>query len=367
MTPRYALFLGSYERPELSRDISEDNHPKVEYLELIAAHNLDLVTFASPSQLFISRAIAKTFGPLWALAAYSRSSGKRFKGILTMGEDVGIRVAVLQRLTRGALPIYIVTHGSYLGSKKGALALRLLRDWKQVKFLCLSETLRRRLIDRHDIPEARVFNVCYGVDTNFFKPTMPQECQPRQIASAGMANRDYKTLVAATRDLDATVKIAADSAWFRTDTDIAGETLPPNVEAKSYGDYVGLRRLYSESAFVVVPLYEAVHACGYAVIAEAMAMGKPVITTKIRSHSDYIIEGETGFYVPPGNVDALREKVIYLLEHPEAAAAMGKNARQLIESRFTMSAYSDRIALAAGLVGSMPDAESQRVQLSGLM
>ena len=68
--------------------------------------------------------------------------------------------------------------------------------------------------------------------------------------------------------------------------------------------------LYAESACVVVPLYDAVHACGYAVIAEAMAMGKPVITTRIAGRGDYIIEGETGFYVPPGDAAALRDRIL---------------------------------------------------------
>ncbi len=167
-----------------------------------------------------------------------------------------------------------------------------------------------------------------------------------------MAKRDYKTLVGAVDGLDVSVKIAADSAWFRSGLNIDSVNIPPNVEVRSYGDYPGLRKLYAESAFVVVPLQESVHACGYAVIAEAMAMGKPVITTYITGHSDYIVEGETGFYVPHEDRDALRDRISYLLENPDVARTMGLKARSLMESEFTLEQYSEKIAAAAGLTNT---------------
>lgn len=341
-----ALFFGGTFDPDLSVRISEGRHPRADFLELLGRRPSQLVTFrevadAGSPLVRLSRRLG---GPYWGMAVLGRVQ-PGLAGALTTGEDVGFPLALVQRLSGGSLPLGVITHGSYLGSRKGGWVLRLLRGAPHVHFLCLSESLRQRLIGVHRIPEHRAHNVGHGVDTRFFRPDPGEATRPRLIASAGMANRDYPTLIAAVDGLDVEAKIAADSAWFRTGLDIAGRT-PPNVEARSYGDYVGLRRLYASAACVVVPLHDAVHACGYAVIAEAMAMGKPVIATRTAGHSDYLIEGETGYYVPPGDAAALRACILRLVEDPALARRLGQNARQLIEEKYTLEAVGARIAAA---------------------
>lgn len=341
-----ALFFGGLLDPDLPARISQGSRPRADFLELLVQRPARLVTFqevaGAPSP--VVRLCRRLGGPYWGMAALGRVQ-PGLAGALTTGEDVGFPMALVQRLSGGSLPLGVITHGSYLGSRKGAWVLRLLRGADRVHFLCLSESLRQRLIGVHRIPEHRAHNVGHGVDTRFFRPDPQDVPHPRLVASAGMANRDYQTLVAAVDGLDVQAKIAADSAWFRSDVALPGQT-PSNVEARSYGDYVGLRRLYAEAACVVVPLHDAVHACGYAVIAEAMAMGKPVITTDIAGRSDYLIDGETGFYVPPGDAGALRARILQLVEDPALARRLGRNARRLIEERYTLEAVGARIAAA---------------------
>lgn len=346
-----ALFFAGQFDAGLPERIAAGQHPRTDYLDLMERYPIRLITFdaAADSTAPLVRLLRRLGGSYWGMAALGRVQ-PGLSGVLTTGEDVGLPLALVQRLSGGSLPLSIIVHGSYLGSPKAAWALRLLRGADHVRFLCLSESLRRRLIERHGIPENRVANIGYGVDTRFFQPVappLPHRLAP--VASAGMASRDYRTLVAAVADLDVDTKIAADSAWFRSDLDIAGQALPPNVEVRSYGNYVGLRRLYAEALCIVVPLRPAVHACGYAVIAEAMAMGKPVITTQIAGHSDYIVEGETGFYVPPGDPAALRARIVQLRDDPALAQRLGRNARRLMEERYTLEAANDRVAAAMGL------------------
>ena len=349
-----ALFFGGIPDSALPEKIAAGRHPRTDYLDLTERYPAHLVTFddAARSAAPLVR-LLRCGGPYWALAALARIQPGADLA-LTTGEDVGFPLALVQALSGSARPVSVIVHGSYLGSRKGAWVLRALRGAGAVRFLCLSESLRRRLIDVHGLPESRVCNIGYGVDTKFFVPNdSPCGAGPSVIASAGMANRDYQTLVAAVSGLRAAapfeVKIAADSAWFRSDLDIAGQVLPPEVEVRSYGDYVGLRRLYASALCVVVPLRPAVHACGYAVIAEAMAMGKPVITTDIAGRSDYLVDGETGFYVPPGDAGALRERIALFAADPALARRMGRNARRLMEEKFTLEAATDRVAAALGL------------------
>lgn len=357
MAKEIGFFFGGKLDPSLAERIARGEHPRVEYLELLEDQPMRLLSFAdvSRSQSPMVALARRAGGLYWGLAALGRAQ-QGLGSALTTGEDVGLPLALIQKMTGGSLPVFMITHGSYLGSRKGSLALRMLRNAPNVHFLCLSDSLAQRLVAVHRIPKTRVFNLGYGVDTRFFRPDPNIPAQPNLVVSAGMANRDYKTLAAAMTGLNAEAKIAADSAWFQSDLDIAGHELPPNVEARSYGDYLGLRRLYAEAACVVVPLYNAVHACGYAVIAEAMAMGKPVITTQIAGQSDYLHDGETGFYVPPGDADALRSCIQQLLENPALAAEMGRNARRLMEERYTLEAANRRTLDAMASAVPMPAA-----------
>jgi glycosyltransferase involved in cell wall biosynthesis len=354
MTYRPALFVGGNASPKLKEQIAAGTHPRVEYLYLREHFDFDLFTFDDIEPLTPKglRPLTNRLGPYWGHGFLGRSSRSGSAKIVTTGEDIGLPLALLQQLTAGRREVDIITHGSYFGSQKFRRLAPLLRANPRLRFLCLSESLCRQLIEEHGFPKARVENIGYGVDTVFFAPDPSKKVKTQQIAAAGLAKRDYKTLVAATQSLDVSVKIAADSAWFQQGVDIKSDSLPPNVEARSYGDYAGLRDLYAESAFIVVPLVQAVHACGFAVIAEAMAMGKPVITTKIIGHSDYVVEGETGFYVPPGDVTALRDRISFLRENPDVVQEMGQKARLWIESRFSLEQYSARIAAAAGATAS---------------
>ncbi len=63
------------------------------------------------------------------------------------------------------------------------------------------------------------------------------------------------------------------------------------------------------------------------VLIEAMACGKPVITTTLGGNPETVVEGETGFMVPPGDVTALSEKIILLLRDRELSARMGASGR----------------------------------------
>ncbi|GEM_PF-1690886 len=60
---------------------------------------------------------------------------------------------------------------------------------------------------------------------------------------------------------------------------------------------------------------------------EAMVLKKPVVATKVTGPSDIVVDGETGFLVPPGDIKAMAEKIIYLLDNPQMAKKMGEAGR----------------------------------------
>jgi glycosyltransferase involved in cell wall biosynthesis len=67
-------------------------------------------------------------------------------------------------------------------------------------------------------------------------------------------------------------------------------------------------------------------------------------------------EAETGLYVPPGDVAALRAAIRYLLDHPDEAARMGQAGRRLVQQHFNVDAFArrTRTLLAGGTANAEP-------------
>ncbi|MGQ9732758.1 MAG: glycosyltransferase family 4 protein, partial [Candidatus Zipacnadales bacterium] len=72
------------------------------------------------------------------------------------------------------------------------------------------------------------------------------------------------------------------------------------------------------------------------VVLEAMASGLPVVVTPAAAAP--VVEGVTGWIVPPHDPQRLAEAVIKLLENPAQAAAMGRAARQQVVQRYSLEA-----------------------------
>ena len=63
-------------------------------------------------------------------------------------------------------------------------------------------------------------------------------------------------------------------------------------------------------------------------VIEAMAMGKPVVATDVGGTREAILEGVTGFVVPPGDPEALADRIGRLVDNEAMRASMGQAARR---------------------------------------
>lgn len=67
---------------------------------------------------------------------------------------------------------------------------------------------------------------------------------------------------------------------------------------------------------------------------EAMAVGRPIITTDVPGCRETIIDGENGFKIPPHNTQALVEAMEKFITQPALILSMGLRSRQLAEHKF---------------------------------
>lgn len=78
-------------------------------------------------------------------------------------------------------------------------------------------------------------------------------------------------------------------------------------------------------------------------ILEAMAYGLPVVSTPVGGIPMAVLDGETGFLVQPGDVEAIAQRIILLLNDPELRNRMGGNAQRHIREKFEVSAVIQQI------------------------
>jgi glycosyltransferase involved in cell wall biosynthesis len=347
MAKRYLYVLSSYVGENVASLVPGE--PAFEYQHFVRRTKTDVVSLSSlgiDGEGIKTRLTGRLLIQRLRLAALVARRSDRYDAIIASGEDIGILVALALRIARRRTPLVMVTHGPQFQSPKFRLVLSMVKSMPNVVFACLSRSLADWLVAHHGIDPRRCQATGYGIDTDYFH-TDPASTQA-MVASAGSSNRDYDTLVLAVTPTGIDTRIAAHSTWVGAAATVKATT-PDHVEVRSYGNYANLRDLYRHARVVVVPTHDVPFAAGFAVIAEAMATGTPVIATHGRVTSDFVVPGVTGLLVPPGDVDALRQAIVSLVSDPDRAAAMGVAAAKLMRERYSLGEYVRRLETAAGL------------------
>ena len=196
-------------------------------------------------------------------------------------------------------------------------------------------------------PQAKVANLGWGVDVNFF-PKL--EYNPEWFFSCGIANRDFDTLCRAASKCDHPIRVIspgpmAGLLWPSNVTRIDGGRgwLVDKRKAVTPRDLV--RDYFPHSAGTLIIMKNdptQYTANGFTNLIEAMAVGQPVIMTKTGALPGEIDVEKSGcgIFVPPENPDALAEAIDFLGGNPDKAEALGKKGRELVERYYNMERYA---------------------------
>ena len=82
---------------------------------------------------------------------------------------------------------------------------------------------------------------------------------------------------------------------------------------------------------------------------EAMAIGRAVITTDVPGCRETVVDGINGFLVKKWNPQALAEKMIYFIEHPEQIKIMGDESYKIAQEKFDANKVNERLITMLGL------------------
>ncbi|MBS2961541.1 glycosyltransferase family 4 protein [Actinocrinis puniceicyclus] len=121
---------------------------------------------------------------------------------------------------------------------------------------------------------------------------------------------------------------------------IADLGLTGHVDFRSVG-FGQMPQLYAQANVVIYPSTYP-EPLGLAPL-EAAAAGRPAVVTRIGGLPETVRHRRTGYVVPPGDLDALTNRVRTLLTHPRRARRMGRAGRAMVRRKFALDAYVDRM------------------------
>lgn len=366
---RTLLVINATLDPTIEQAIAAGRSPRKDFLELQRALGADVIDLSALDGQSWTRLMRRLLGAGVAQALLAWIVSARYDAVFADRETTGLLLAALSRLRRRRPRLVMIGH--QLAPPKKQALFRALRLHRAIDCVIVHSSLQRRIArDTLGLEPEHVAMLPYQTDERFWRPRdVPLK---NQIVSVGNEYRDYTTLLEAVAGLDLDVTIVASSHWSKHRT-VAGADLPPRVRLASYLDYEALRRLYAESLFVVVPLYDVEYQAGITAILEAMAMGKAIIVSHARGQTDVvrdrrrhnrsdpqrpsqsdwlqtlrvddsIAQGQTGLYVMPGDPVELRRAISFLMAHPEHAREMGANGRRVVESAMSLDHFTERMS-----------------------
>lgn len=216
-----------------------------------------------------------------------------------------------------------------------------LSEYKEADYISVPSLFARQSFISASIPREKLIHIPYGVNLSLFNPRRKRDDIFRVIFAGGLILRKGVHYL-----LQAFAELHLPNAELHV---IGPASEPMKPFLKKYeghyrrSDYFSMGTLadvYSQGSVFVLPSIED----GFGlVIAQAMACGIPVIATDHTGAPDIVREGIDGFIIPIRDVEALKEKILYLYENPDIREQMGKNAQERVASGFTWDDYGDRI------------------------
>lgn len=107
-----------------------------------------------------------------------------------------------------------------------------------------------------------------------------------------------------------------------------------------------VRPYYSMCSVYVLPSYREGTP---RTVLEAMAMGRPIITTDTQGCRETVVDGKNGFLAPVMDVKTLANKMEYFIDNPQEIAPMGEESLRIVKEKFDVDRVNDDMTRIMGI------------------
>jgi glycosyltransferase involved in cell wall biosynthesis len=275
------------------------------------------------------------------LAAFLRSNNVDLLAIHGLTYDARF---LIHRAQKAGIPFVLINHFD-----NSAFCQTQVRDW-------LSDAAGIGSVSARSMPEhvqSRCVNLSDAVDTEYFAPEkariVPALSRPiillPAIIKMGKGQEDLlqAARILAARNLAFEVCFAGAVESESLRRELGNFSLANGLQdrVRFLGELKQdeLRNQFALSSIVVLPTYN--EGLGR-VLLEAQAMQKPVVAYDSGGVSETFLPGETGFLVKTGAIEALADRIAYLLINPDQRQNMGELGRKFVQNKFSVSAFIQR-------------------------
>jgi glycosyltransferase involved in cell wall biosynthesis len=249
------------------------------------------------------------------------------------------------QLARSLRRPFILSVHDYIGPSE-----RLQIDWRWChRVVAVSESVRRNFLGRTGLPADRVVTIPSGVDATDLTGVTPP-LDPGHVPVVGTAGP-----LEAVKGLPFFLGAAQKVLTTGRDVEflIAGAG-PEEPHLRRMARELGISdkvtfvpqladvadSLAAIDIFCLPSLQQGLGT----IMLEAMALGRPVIASRVGGVYSIVADNETGLLVPPSDSGQLADRMLELLCNPSRARALGESARQMVLRDCSLEAMLDRTA-----------------------
>ena len=205
-----------------------------------------------------------------------------------------------------------------------------------------NDVVRRSLIEDYGVNPEKVVKAGVGVCIEPIDPAIPKRYDSRRIVFIGrdtaFIRKGVPNLLAGFAQVH---KVIPESQLILVGLSL--NRVPPQPGVTNLGfisDRQRIRQVLQEAAiYAMTPLIDP----SPGVVREAMAMKLPVVASNIDGIPDMVINGETGYLVPPEEPRQLAEALLALLQDENRMRSMGERGYARILTHFTWERVRSRV------------------------
>ncbi len=218
------------------------------------------------------------------------------------------------------------------------------------------ERTRRALIERDGLAADRVAAFPIGLDVEYFRPAPPDRDLRHELGLPG--SQKLVGLISYLRTykghnyfIDAAARVLprhSDTTFLIVGEGPEEQAIRARIESRGLTDAVkmlgfrhDLLNVFRSLDLFVIPSVEGDTIPQ--VLMQALAVGLPVVSTTVGSIPDVVVDGETGYVVPPRDAAALAERIEVLLEDASLRKRMGEQGRALVERLYSIDRMLDEL------------------------
>jgi glycosyltransferase involved in cell wall biosynthesis len=219
-----------------------------------------------------------------------------------------------------------------------------------------SEWARRSAVENHNLPHEKTMVIPPGVEVD--RLSVRRERTGRVPVRILFVGNDF-IRKGGQELLDVFLQRFKDKAELHLVTNAAVGAEHPHIhvhrQVTPYSDE--WLSLYAEADMFVLPTRG--DAFGLAIL-EAMAAGLPIVATNICAIPELVTDGNNGFLIEPGKLNALAQGMERLLNDRRLRIQMGVEARNMAKEKFTAKRHSERLEEVFAMACSRPNCTDVR-------